>query len=90
MIAKSFTVDGHHWSGWPGAVCYKCGAPDPDEVALADNKWHIEGEPGSGNEVIVWNDERDKEECERLMECSVKGELKWNTKTKKFDLVNKP
>ncbi|ULH17382.1 hypothetical protein MF271_19520 (plasmid) [Deinococcus sp. KNUC1210] len=26
-----------HWfSGWPGAVCLKCGAEDPAEAALGD------------------------------------------------------
>jgi len=26
----------HRWSGWPGAWCLDCGAPDPREEALAD------------------------------------------------------
>ena len=25
----------HEWSGWPGAVCLKCGSLDPVEVCLA-------------------------------------------------------
>lgn len=87
-MTSAFTKDGHHWLGWPGAFCYKCGAPDPDEMALADNKWRLEGAPGS--EIIVWNSKEDEEECERLSECPVKGTLEWNTKTKKFDLVNEP
>lgn len=24
----------HNWSGWPGAYCLSCGAPDPAEDAL--------------------------------------------------------
>ena len=28
----------HNWSGWPGAYCTKCGAEDPIEIAIADNK----------------------------------------------------
>lgn len=27
----------HRWSGWPGAVCLDCGAPDPREVSLAED-----------------------------------------------------
>jgi hypothetical protein len=27
---------GHWWSGWPGAICLKCGAEDPREISLAD------------------------------------------------------
>jgi hypothetical protein len=26
----------HHWSGWPGAFCLKCGSEDSREVTLAD------------------------------------------------------
>lgn len=29
----------HKWSGWPGALCLKCGAEDPWEVAIALN-WY--------------------------------------------------
>lgn len=24
----------HHWSGWPGAFCLHCGAPDLWEIAI--------------------------------------------------------
>lgn len=27
----------HRWSGWPGAYCLKCHAPDLMEMALGDN-----------------------------------------------------
>ena len=26
----------HNWSGWPGAWCLDCGAPDLTEIGLAD------------------------------------------------------
>ena len=31
----------HRWSGWPGAVCLKCGAEDPIEACMAsqDGLW---------------------------------------------------
>jgi hypothetical protein len=25
----------HHWSGWPGAHCLRCGMEDPTEVCMA-------------------------------------------------------
>ena len=31
----------HNWSGWPGAVCTKCGAEHALENALADNWFDI-------------------------------------------------
>lgn len=27
----------HRWSGWPHAVCMKCGAEDQLEIGMADN-----------------------------------------------------
>lgn len=33
---------GHRWSGWPGAWCLDCGAPDPTELALADGRLHVD------------------------------------------------
>ena len=29
----------HHWTGWPGAICFHCGCEDPMEIALADNDY---------------------------------------------------
>jgi hypothetical protein len=26
----------HWWSGWPGAVCMKCGEEDKDEICIGD------------------------------------------------------
>jgi len=30
-------TDQHWWSGWPGAMCLKCGDDDKNELCLADN-----------------------------------------------------
>lgn len=73
--------DMHHWSGWPGAYCLKCGAGDPMEEALAD-------------ELIAVSDEEwkwlgTKEERESLAQadiCPVKGLLVWNESTSAWDL----
>ena len=58
----------HHWSGWPGAICLKCGATDPIEEALADGReldeqlWLGDGGtdpvqcPVEGK--LVWRDDR--------------------------------
>jgi hypothetical protein len=29
----------HHWSGWPGATCLKCGTSDAMELAIADGSY---------------------------------------------------
>lgn len=73
--------DTHHWSGWPGAYCLKCGAPDPMEEALAD-------------ELIAVSDEEmkwlgTKEEQEALVQadiCPVKGRLVWNESISAWEL----
>lgn len=82
MRSVPFTRDGHHWSGWPGAVCLKCRAGDPDEEAIADNKWDL-GENGE----IVWKREEDRLRVEKLTVCPVKGVLKWNPEKGKFYLI---
>lgn len=28
-------LDEHWWSGWPGAICLKCGAEDVDEICIS-------------------------------------------------------
>ena len=33
----SEAADEHWWSGWPGAVCMKCGSEDVREICLADS-----------------------------------------------------
>lgn len=82
MSTQAFTNDGHHWSGWPGAHCYKCGTEDPDEIALADGKWWPDAEG-----KIAWKSEKDRLEVEKLTVCRVKGVLKWNNAKGKFDLI---
>jgi hypothetical protein len=62
----------HHWSGWPGAFCLKCGSEDPAEAALADG-WDPEDEPTP--EMIAAG------------VCPVEGELIWNNETKEWNLV---
>jgi hypothetical protein len=27
----------HRWSGWPGAFCLDCGAPDQQEICVAEH-----------------------------------------------------
>lgn len=27
----------HQWSGWPGAVCLKCGQEDKNEICVGNN-----------------------------------------------------
>lgn len=61
----------HHWSGWPGAFCLKCGSEDPCEVALA-NGWDPDDEPTP--------------EMAAAMVCPVQGELVWNKDTKEWEL----
>jgi hypothetical protein len=29
-------INGHNYSGWPGAYCLNCGQEDPEELELAD------------------------------------------------------
>ena len=41
-IEKSPWPEGHvrhWWSGWPGAICLRCGTEDPLEIGLADNTY---------------------------------------------------
>jgi len=83
VMAQCFTSNGHHWSGWPGAHCFKCGQPDPREQSLANNLWHI----SPCGELIWTGTQEEKEQEEAALVCSVKGVLRWNTNTKKFDLV---
>lgn len=34
----------HRWSGWPGAWCLDCGAPDPTELCLDHAVWAVDGD----------------------------------------------
>lgn len=36
VIASVDIQSDHSWSGWPGAICLRCGISDPMEQALAD------------------------------------------------------
>lgn len=71
--------DHHHWSGWPGAYCLKCGTEDPLETALADG-WFDPYEQ-------EWDSEEHHEEVKRLSVCSVKGKLEWNSDNKAYELI---
>ena len=71
----------HHWSGWPGAVCLKCGAEDQYEIALADGV--LDAYSGQ------WTDKERKREVEQSTLCSVKGILTWNKTEKKLELTDR-
>lgn len=43
---------GHRWSGWPGAICLRCGSEDYAEYGLANNLL----DPATGE----WVSESDK------------------------------
>ena len=72
------SLDRHHWSGWPGAICLKCHREDPMEIALADNTY----EPWSG----VWATEDLKAAYIRDSVCPIKGVLVWDQTTKQWNL----
>lgn len=56
----------HRWSGWPGAFCLDCGAPDPTEMALADGALYFDG-PDMDHLEIKW--EEGMEEKYKPTEC---------------------
>ena len=67
--------DEHHWSGWPGAFCVKCGAQDPRESALADGLFDID----PGKMEIGWLGTRQqKAALDAAMICPVRGTLIWD------------
>lgn len=85
-----FNSEHHHWSGWPGAFCLKCGSEDPYEIALADGEIEFDQD---------WSDEEDcfinhryevspevQKELDAANICPVKGRLLWNEVRKSFDL----
>ena len=83
-IGPDSPADRHHWSGWPGAYCMKCGAEDPMEIALADNLW----EPDLINEELIWVGSQPQfQQLQDMMVCPIKGTLIWNASSKKFDLT---
>ncbi len=68
----------HHWSGWPGAYCMKCGTEDPMEIAVADGDY----DPYEDK----WASEEKHEVAMKANICSVEGTLVWNNKTNVWDL----
>ena len=73
----------HHWSGWPGAFCLKCGCEDPWEIALADGLW----EPDEENQTIKWLGTPEQEaELKAKSICPVKGVLFWSGASGKWIL----
>ena len=71
--------DCHHWSGWPGAYCFKCGSEDPMEIAVADG-WFDPWEQ-------KWDSKEHQEEIEAFLICPVKGTLEWDQKEKEWKLI---
>ena len=71
--------DKHHWSGWPGAICFKCGAEDPMEIALADG-WF---DPYTGE----WDSKEHEDIVSKLNKCPVIGTLVWDNKENIWKLV---
>lgn len=53
-------INGHRWSGWPGAFCLYCGTEDGDEIALADGVSVEDLLKKSYNTKCVASDERKK------------------------------
>lgn len=78
----------HHWSGWPGAFCMKCGCEDPMEVALGDGLWepNYDKKPGEEGAIRWLGTPEQLLEIEAKNVCPVRGNLVWNEETKKFDL----
>ena len=75
--------DEHHWSGWPGAFCVKCGAQDPRESALADGLFDID--PGK-MEIGCLGTRQQKAALDAAMICPVRGTLIWDSAYRKFRL----
>lgn len=75
----SFSPTEHHWSGWPGAFCFKCGAEDPMEIALADG-WY---DPWTD----TWDTEEHKEQVNAAQRCPVIGRLVWDDDKKDWNLI---
>jgi hypothetical protein len=56
------TAHKHRWNGWPGAFCLKCGAEDPQEIAISQEWW---------DEDTGWCCEGHRKLVERANECKV-------------------
>ncbi len=72
------TPSNHHWSGWPGAHCLKCGAGDPIEHAVANN-WY---DPYTRE----WDSPEHKKEAHTDSLCPVTGTLVWNDEASRWEL----
>jgi hypothetical protein len=84
MAAVGKPADQHHWSGWPGAWCLKCGAEDPWEIALADGLWELDENMSD----IHWlGTAEQRAALEAATICPVKGVLVWGAAAGKFQLV---
>jgi len=68
----------HHWSGYPGAYCFKCGCEDLLEIAIGSCYY----DPYTD----IWDTEEHKKEYTNKP-CPVEGILKWNMELNKFVLV---
>lgn len=82
----------HHWSGWPGAFCLKCGCEDPMEQALADGGYDLESILGNHPEDEPevkgsWRSPEDEAKVKAQLTCPVRGVLVWNPTDKKWDLT---
>jgi hypothetical protein len=66
-------IDQHHWSGWPGAFCFKCGADDPREALL-----HLFEADLNKNDEIFLGTPEEKAALDAAMICPVKGTLHWD------------
>jgi len=71
-------MNSHHWSGWPGAFCLKCGCEDLLEIAIGSCYY----DPYTN----TWDTEEHKEEHTNKP-CPVKGKLVWSEKLKKMILT---
>lgn len=78
--------DKHHWSGWPGAFCLKCFSEDPIEMALAAGDAFFEDEAGE-NPQLKFKTPEIEQEIIKASYCLIKGELVWNYKTERWDLI---
>ena len=66
------SANSHHWSGWPGAYCLKCGAEDPMEIALGSNHY----DPDKDH----WDSEEHRQQYLAANVCPVEGVLRWDGK----------
>ena len=61
----------HLFSGWPGAYCLKCGAEDPYEIWLADDKIEFHGDPSLPAMELRFGSPKERLEYYAAMICPV-------------------